>query len=362
MLRVGIVGTSPWADAMYLPALQHHPHGQIVAVCGRIREKADAFAALWNVPNAYTDYRDMIAGGNLDALIVASSNDSHRPITMAALDAGLHVLCEKPLALNAAQAREMAARAKSAGLKNTVPFTYRYMPSFRYLKQLVDAGYIGQPYHLNMRYYADYGRDPKYQWVFDEEIAGSGVIADLGPHWLHLARWFYGEITGLSCYRTTLVRRELRPDGSDYPRADDSAAITVRFASGAYGVLQVSTVEWAGTKFGQTQHLELHGSDGTLYSMVDWDNVQEVKGVRASEKGLQTLPIPDALWNGARRDTVHNTYRDVFRQQDNMAREFITAILEGKPVYPDFAEGARVQELLDAAVQSANNASCWVEV
>jgi len=362
MLRIGIVGTSPWADAMYLPALQNHPQGQIVAVCGRNREKAAAFASRWNVPDVYADYREMIASGRLDALIVASSNDSHHPITMAALDAGLHVLCEKPLALNAAQAHEMAAKARQTGLKNMAPFTYRYMPSFGYLKQLVDGGYIGQPYHLNMRYYADYGREPKYQWVFDEEIAGSGVIADLGPHWIHLARWFFGEIAGLSCYRTTLVHRDLRPDGSDYPRADDSAVITVRFASGAYGVLQVSTVEWEGTKFGQTQHVELHGSDGTLYSTVDWDSVQEIRGVKAGVKGPQALPIPDALWNGARRDTVHNTYRDVFRQQNTMAREFVTAIAEDRPVYPDFAEGARVQEVLDAAVRSANNSCCWVEV
>jgi hypothetical protein len=85
MIRVGIVGTSPWADAMYLPALKDHSQGQIVAVCGRNREKADAFAARWNVPNVYTDYRDMIASGKLDALIVASSNDSHYPITMAPL-------------------------------------------------------------------------------------------------------------------------------------------------------------------------------------------------------------------------------------------------------------------------------------
>src|SRR5262245_6615373 len=104
MVRVGIVGTSPWADAMYLPSLSNHPQAQIVAVCGRNREKAEAFAARWHVPHFYTDYREMIASGTLDALIVASSNDSHNPITMAALDAGLHVLCEKPLALNAAQA------------------------------------------------------------------------------------------------------------------------------------------------------------------------------------------------------------------------------------------------------------------
>ena len=363
MIRVGIAGTSLWADSMYLPALANHPDGAIVAVCGRNREKAEARAKRWNIPEVYTDYRAMIDSARLDALIVATTNDSHYPITMAALDAGLHVLCEKPLALNYAQAREMAEKATTAGVINMVPFTYRYMPTNRYVKQLIDEGYVGRPYHLNMRYYADYGRGDQYQWVFDSAVAGSGVIADLGAHWFHLARWFYGEIIGLSCYLDTLVNRQEPPDGHDYPYADDSAVVNVRFASGAHGVLVVSTVAWEGTKFGQTQHMEFHGSAGTLYTSVDWDAQQEVRGVKADQRtGLQPLPVPDALWEGARRDTVHNTYRDVFRTQNHMAREFVTAIAENKPVYPDFTEGARVQQLIDAALQSAREGCCWIDV
>jgi predicted dehydrogenase len=363
MVRVGVVGTSLWADSMYLPALTRHPLAEVVAICGRNPDRARDIAARWNVPKFYADYRQMLDAGGLDALVVATTNDSHHPITMAALDAGLHVMCEKPLALNHAQAREMADRAGATDLKNMVPFTYRYMPTSRYLKQLIDEGFIGRPYHLNMRYYADYGRDPKYQWVFDSDIAGAGVIADLGPHYFHLARWFYGEITGLNCYLAILVNRADAPDGRLYNRADDVAIVTVRFASGACGSLMVSTVDWEGTKFGQTQHMDFHGSHGTLYSTVDWDAVQAVRGVKAGETGgPKDLPIPDSIWNGARRDSVHNTYRDVFRQQDNMAREFITAIAEDKPVYPDFEEGARVQQLIDACVASARAGCCWIDV
>lgn len=363
MIRVGLVGTSLWADSMYLPALANHPQGGLVALCGRNREKADALAKRWNVPQVYTDYRAMIESARLDALIVATPNDTHYPITMAALDAGLHVLCEKPLALNYAQAREMAERSDGLALKNMVPFTYRYMPTNRYVKQLINEGYIGRPYHLNMRYYADYGRAEQYQWVFDSAVAGSGVIADLGAHWFHLARWFFGEIIGLNCALSTVVNRQDPPDGRDYPHADDVAVVNVRFANGAHGVLMVSTVAWEGTKFGQTQHMEFHGSGGTLYTSIDWDAQQEVRGVRAEQRnGLQPLPVPDALWGGARRDTVHNTYRDVFRTQNHMAREFVTAIAEDKPVYPDFAEGARVQQLIDAAVESAQSGCCWINV
>src|SRR5262245_44551294 len=101
MVRVGIVGTSSWADSMYLPALTQHPQAEVVAVCGRNRERAEAFAARWKIPAVYTDYRHMITDAGLEAIIVATTNDAHYPITMAALDAGLHILCEKPLAVNA---------------------------------------------------------------------------------------------------------------------------------------------------------------------------------------------------------------------------------------------------------------------
>lgn len=363
MIRVGIVGTSWWADGMYMPTLQNHPQGEFVAVCGRDPQRTREFAARWNVPQAFTDYRAMIDEGKLDAIIVASINDSHYQITMDALDAGLHVLCEKPLGQNVDQAQKMAAKAQETGLKTLVPFTYRYMPTNRYVKQLIDEGYIGKPYHLNMRYYAGYGRESKYDWRFDADVAGAGVVADLGSHWLHLARMFYGEVVGLSCYFDTLTPRPNHPDEGDYQRADDTALITVRFANGAYGVLQVTTLAWEGTSFGQTHNMEFHGSGGTLYSLVDWDNVQQVRGIKAGEKGgLRDLPIPDSIWQGARHDTVHNTYRDVFREQNTMTREFITTIAEDKPCFPDFAEGARVQTLVDAAIQSAKNNCCWVEV
>lgn len=359
MVRVGIVGTSWWADSMYLPALKNHPQAQVVAVCGRNYKRLKDFAHRWEIPAAYTDYREMIGCGDLDALIVATPNDTHYPITMLALDAGLHVLCDKPLAQNAEQARAMAEAARRAGVRTMVPFTYRYMPTTRYIRQLIDEGFIGRPYHLNMRYYTGYGRDSAYNWRFDAGIAGAGVVADLGSHWLHLARWFYGEITALSCYCDTLVERGDHPRGDDYARAEDTALLTVKFANGAYGSLQVTTVCYEGTPFGQTHHMEFHGSEGTLYHHIDWDTVQEIRGCRAGAKP-EPIAVPEAIWAGARRDTVHNTYKDVFREQNHMTREFITAIANDTPVAPDFDEGARVQALVDAALRSAKS-GCWVE-
>jgi predicted dehydrogenase len=272
---------------------------------------------------------------------------------MKALEQGLHVLCEKPLAMNLAEAREMAQLAQQKGVKHMVPFTYSFMPTTRFLEQLVQEGYIGKPYHLNMRYYAGYARGGEYAWRFDTSEAGSGVVGDLGPHWLYLARMFFGEIKAVTCLLGRNVERAERPDGKAYERGDDSAMLLLEFESGAQGNIHVSAVSYEGTPFGQTHHIELHGSEGTLYSYTDWDKTQEVRGARANEGMPKPLEIPADIWGQARRDTVHNTYRDIFRLEDNMTRGFITAILEDKPVRPNFFDGVRIQQMTDAAIKSA---------
>ena len=140
-----------------------------------------------------------------------------------------------------------------------------------------------------------------------------------------------------------------RPDGKPYDRVDEAAAISVEFESGAQGHVHVTKMCYEETPFNQTHHMEFHGSGGTLHSFTDWDRTQRVSGARVGEGAVRPLEIPDHIWQGARRDTPHNTYRDVFRRQDFMARGFITAILEGRPASPDFGDGLRVQRVLEAA-------------
>jgi predicted dehydrogenase len=357
-IKIGIVGTSWWTDAMYLPALATHPLAQLTAICGRNADKAHEMAQRWHIPQVFTDAEAMIRDAGLDAIVVASSNESHYAITTSALNAGLHVLCEKPLALTYAQAKDMADMADAKGVKHLVPFTYANMPVNRYIKQLVDEGFIGKPYHLNLRYYSGYGRNTNYVWRFDARRAGSGAVGDIGSHFMYLARWWFGphagEITEVSCMTGNLVERApLDPSGQPYPMTDDTSVTLLRFASGAQAVIHTTTVAWEGTPFGQTHHAELHGSDGTLYGFCDWDTVQQVKGAKAGQGAVQIMPIPDSIWGDARRDTVHNTYRDVFRKQDHMARGWVNAIAHDTPVSPGFGEGAVIQRVIEAALKSA---------
>ena len=352
-VSVGIVGTSWWADAMHLPALASHPAANTVAICGRNRDNAQHLAETWRIPQVYTDYSEMIECADLDAIVISTPNSTHYPIAMKALDANLHVLCEKPIALTYAQAREMAETAQARGLKTLAPFTYSFMPSARYLKELIDAGYLGRPYHLNMRYYTGFAREGDYRWRFDKKIAGSGVIGDLGSHFLYLAEWFFGDIEALTCrLGFSVPRPPVDPEGQPYEVLDDSCMLTLEYANGALGMIHCTALCYEDTPFGQTHHMEFHGSQGTLYNFTDWDKIQQVKGARVGEGMIRELPIPEHIWGNARRDTVHNTYRDMFRSEDFMIRGFINGIINDAEVTPSFQQGARIQRLLSAAVRS----------
>ncbi len=206
------------------------------------------------------------------------------------------------------------------------------------------------------------GERRDYIWRFDQSKAGAGAVGDIGSHFLYLATLFYGEITGLYCQLGVMGQRStVDAEGNPYDIADDQAILTLRFKNGAQGVIHVTTLAYEDTPFGQTHHFEFHGSGGTLYSYTDWDTVQQVKGARVGEGRVKELPIPDHIWNGMRHDTVHNTYKDTFRTQDFMARQFVSGIAEDRHLRPNFRDGAMIQRLIDAAVKS-DKEKRWVNV
>ncbi|MFK7828014.1 MAG: Gfo/Idh/MocA family protein [Oligoflexales bacterium] len=361
-VRIALAGTSWWSDTMYMPALSQHSNAEVLAVLGRNREKADMFAEKWSIPSVYTDENLFIAESQADAVIVATSNKSHYPLTMKSLEAGKHVLCEKPLGLNQKEAMRMAEFADELGLITMTPFTYRYMPVNRYVKRLIGDGYIGTPYHLNMRYYAAFGRNSDYSWRFDRDQSGSGALGDIGSHFLYLAYWFFGELEELSCVLGFQGERpEKNPDGDLYELADDSAILQLKFKSGAFGSLHISSMAYEDTKFKQIHQYELHGSEGSIHTSCDWDREQLVSSAKLGEGPVRENPIPEDIWEGVRRDTVHNTYRDVFRTKQHMAREFVDAIVSGQQIKPSFASGALIQKYIDAAIKS-HKYKRWVKI
>ena len=357
-LRVGVIGTSWYADLAHLPRVKSHPGAELAAICGRDRARADEMAAKYGIPLVFTDYRDMIEKGDLDALIVSTPDDLHYPMTMAALDAGLHVLCEKPLALNRAQAVEMYEKAEAAGVKHMVCFTYRWLPVYRHLKQLVDGGYVGRCFHCRFSYLGGYGGSPQYRWKFDRR-RGLGALGDLGSHMIDLARWLVGDIERVSACLDAFVDRP-GIEGQAPDPANDAAHLAVEFVNGAQGVIEVSTVAHTASR-GQEQHVRLYGQAGTLE--VDGTSTgQEIRGVRQDREQWEALPVPDELWNGIdRTQPVFMQGLQAFLKQPIGDRLFIDAILQDRRVAPSFYDGLKTQEVIDAALQSHAHGE-WVSL
>lgn len=352
-VRVGVVGTSWWADEMHLPNLRSHPQAEVVALCGRNRERAETLARKYGVPNVFTDYQEMIARAGLDALVVATPDDTHYKIALAGLEAGLHVLCEKPLARTAQEARALAETAAAKGVKTMVFFTLRGSPWHRALKERLDQGYIGRCYHVSIEHFLGYGRSGHFGWRFDPQRA-NGALGDLGSHAIDLAQWFVGRITGVYAQLGHFVERR-DETGVPRPSAWDSALLSVRFENGAQGVLNVSTVGHVGER--HIQHrLALHGENGTLEAGIALGQL-EIRGVQEGEKSFQTLPVPDKFWGAADRSNpfslgTHLSVGD---------RLFIDSILNDQKIESDFASGARVQAVMEAAIESERH-RCWTDV
>ncbi len=353
-VRVGVVGTSWFADGFHLPNLASHPRVEITAICGRARERAEELATKYTIPHVFTDYRDMVASGTLDALIVVTPDVLHYPITMAALEAGLHVLCEKALAMNATQARAMYEKAEAAHRKHMVMFTWHWVPPFRYFQQLIEQGFVGRLYHVDVRYEAGYGRDATYGWRFDSRY-GNGILGDLGSHAIDFARRYAGDIIRVGGHLATYVKRP-GPTGQGLDEANDAALLAVEFANGAHGSIHVSAV----TNHDNTR-LALYGEAGSLELIFTFGGA-ELRGLRRGEEKWQTLEVPNSLWHNVDRTSsfIEQVF-DVFKKQPVANRLFVDAILEDRPIDSTFYDGWKVQQVIDAAIASHEQGR-WITV
>ncbi len=357
-IRVGVIGTSWYSDLMHLPNMKSHPHAQLAAICGRNLIRAQDMATKYNIPAVYTDYREMLGKEKLDAAIVVTPDDLHYEMTLAALDAGLHVICEKPLTLNAQDARTLANRAEAAGVKHMTFFTWRWTPHYRCLRALIDEGFIGRPYHCQISYVAGFGRKGDYAWRFDAQH-GNGILGDLGSHMIDMARWLVGDISAVSAKLRTLGKR-VGPEGQPLTPANDSALLNVQFVNGAYGTISVSAMAHVGER-GQHQQVLLFGENGTLEADLTFRG-SSIRGIRHDQTQWQTFTLLEAFLAGVPHDLpVLEQFIAALQVQPIGDRLFIDSILADQPVTPNFFDGLRVQEVIDAAYAS-DRQDCWIPV
>jgi predicted dehydrogenase len=359
--RAGVVGTGAWSEQEHLPGLASRADVELVALCGRNPARLAALADRFGIPGRHADWRAMLATERLDILTIVTPNVLHHPIALAALEAGAHVVCEKPLAMNAWQARELAALAEARRLQTLTFFTHRALAAAAQVKRLVEAGFLGRPLHVSASYLTTSHLKPgkAASWRMRRGEAGTGVLGDIGSHLVDLVRWWLGDLAAVSAQWQLVF-----PDRAGGPvDGDEACDFLARLACGAHGVFQANKL-MAGR--GNYQRIELCGDRGSLVYEADpgiepgWTG--RVLVGRPGETGLAELPLPAELTEGLTEPEPAGRLAAYRRLTD----PFFAAVARGDgatpgPDTPTFRDGAAVQAVLDAVATSAERGA-WVEV
>jgi predicted dehydrogenase len=343
-LRVAVFGTG-FGAAVHIPALKQLDDVEILSVVSRRVDRARAVAEQHGIPNASTDWRDVVNDPHVDAVVIATPPYLHHQMVIAALEAGKHVLCEKPMARSLAEARDMVKLADTANVVAMVNHEFRYLPIRQRVKELIDEGYIGEPHSVATNVFRSTLADPNerpFGWLMEQDKAG-GMLGASGSHAIDSLRWWLGEIHEVAGSTATMVKRRRLPDSSGMASvdADDNFAFLLRFAHGALGSVHFC----ATAPINAGEEITIAGAEGIL--IVQGDN--ELFGARRRDVGLRELPIPDRL-NPKLPEFTHYLTRPTIL----LMRDWVSAIRTGEwtPCAPSFADGAKTQEIMDGVLRS----------
>ena len=387
VLRVAMVGyafmgaahSQAWRNAHRFFDLPAIPEPAVL--CGRDAAAVEVAAARMGWAESATDWREVVTRDDIDVVDVSSPGDTHRDIAIAALEAGKHVLCEKPLSNTVAEAEEMTAAAEAAagkGVYSMVAFNYRRTPALALARDLVAQGRLGRLHHIRAQYLQDWIVDPEFPlvWRLQKDKAGSGALGDIGAHVVDLAYFLTGErLTGVSGTLERFVEQRPLPEAAAGLSAtggsggkevgevtvDDAAAFFGRTPSGALATFEATRFA-TGRKNGM--RIELNGSDGSL--AFDFERLNELHvydgTVPAADAGFRRILAtePDHPYAGAWWPPGHGLgYEHTFVHE---VADFVRDVANGTPPSPSFADGLYVQQVLDAVERSSAAHSSWTEV
>lgn len=362
-IRVGLIGVGSWAERVQIPQVLSHPEAELVALGSRTAAKLQAAGERYGVRRLYRDYEQMLASGDLDAVCISASHDMHYEMARAALQAGLHVFCEKPLGMNARQTGELAALAQQSGLKTMVAFTNRWVPEARLARRLMEEGFGGQIFHYNVCQLASYGRPGGgWMWRADPRLGG-GVLYDLGCHNIDLAQWLAGPLTAVCATLLNTSPTRLR-DGRPTPTpTNDSVAFVGRFASGGQGIFHIS---WTSIGDRVMRH-EIAGSEGLLSLSLYHDVwLNEIRSCPVGQPALAPLTVPADLQGAIPREVGTEAERAVAHEAfllhyPSLVRAFLDCVRDDTEPTPSFAEGHATQQVMEAVLLS-DREQRWVTV
>ncbi|GLP69111.1 oxidoreductase [Streptomyces sp. TUS-ST3] len=348
----------------------------MAAIAGRDAHGVRAAADKHGWAATETDWRALIARDDVQLVDICTPGDSHAEIAIAALEAGKHVLCEKPLANSVAEAEAMVTAAEAArarGQLAMVGFNYRRVPALAFARRLIADGRLGTLRHVRVSYLQDWLVDPEFPltWRLQREHAGSGVLGDLGAHIIDLAQYLAGEVlVGVSAQMETFVKERPRLDGASSGltasggvergpvTVDDAAVFTGRLASGALATFEATRMA-SGRK--NALRLEINGEFGSLAFDLERLNELSFHDHRepAATAGFRRILVtePDHPYLDAWWPPGHGLgYEHTFVHQ---ARDLVEAIASGTDPRPSFADGLQVQRVLAAVEESAEKNSVY---
>ncbi|MCU1424868.1 MAG: dehydrogenase [Microbacteriaceae bacterium] len=383
-LRIAMIGhgfmgaahSQGWRTAPRFFDLSARPSMDVLV--GRNAAAVQQTAESWGWAQAATDWRSVIERDDIDVIDIVTPGNTHAEIAIAALAAGKHVLCEKPLANTVAEAEAMAdaaAEAAASGAFAMVGFTYRRVPAATFARDLVAAGRIGEVRQIRASYRQDWlaDADAPMTWRLDKSLAGSGALGDIGAHAVDLAQFIIGQnIASVSGVLQTIVgERPLLAEGHGLSgtasskrgtvSVDDLALFTARFDSGVLGSFEASRFA-TGRK--NALRIEVSGSTGALaFDLEDLNALQFYDSTRAAtEQGFTRILVtePEHPYLSAWWPAGHTLgYEHGFAHQ---ARDFVEAIGAQTQPLPSFADGLRVQSVLGSVERSAADDSRWTDV
>lgn len=345
---------------------------------GRDAARTEAAAADWGWADSATDWREVIERDDVDVVDVVTPGDTHAEIAIAALDAGKHVLCEKPLANTVDEARRMAEAAEKAaarGIRSMVGFTYRRVPATTFARDLVSSGRIGEIRQVRAEYLQDWLSDAEapLTWRLQKDRAGSGALGDIGAHAVDLTEYITGQrlsrVSGV--LETIVAERPVLAESSGLSGSagtergavtvDDLALFTGRLESGALASFEASRFR-TGRK--NALRIEVAGSKGSL--AFDLERLNELELYDATEpeteQGFRRILVtePGHPYMGNWWPTGHMLgYEHGFAHQ---AKDFVEAVGADTDPRPSFADGLHVQKVLDAVTRSSDADSVWTSV
>jgi len=374
-IGVGVLGYSFMGKAhtnayIKMPIFFYPPPARpkLVAIAGRTEKAVADAARRYGYKKYYTDWQDLVKDKEIELVDNGLPNNMHAAPSIAAAEAGKHVLCEKPLAMNVNEAKKMYRTVEKAGVKHMVGFNYRFVPALALAKKTVEEGFIGKILQFRAVYLQEWIMDPDFPlvWRLRKNIGGSGALGDLGAHILDLARFLIGDV-GSVCgmTRTFIEERPLPEDPKKKGKVDvdDAFIAMLRFKNGVIGSVEASRF-CAGRK--NFQRLEIHGTEGTIEFNLERLNELNVYSKRdpGDKMGFRNILVTESVHPYIERWWPHGHIVGWEHTFVHEVYHLINCIVNDKPVAPmaaTFYDGLKCQEILDAVLESSEKGK-WVNL